>query len=187
MCVCVGRGCNISFSGKRGALLFSVKAIRLYRVLGTHVVESRTSLESRLVAAEMGFRPSTQQKRAFPSSTLLSLKVSDISEDDKIGETKVFFRRPTQRAPMLPQWRQLLQDQSLKAVLRPLLRLPRGPGSQTCSALSGGRASLPTATQSWGRRASGGPEERGAPHPSDALRHVHPWDPGTRGRPGTSL
>lgn len=163
--MCVGRGCNISFSGKRGALLFSVKAIRLYRVLGTHVVESRTLLESRLVAAEMGFRPSTQQKRAFPSSTLLSLKVSDISEDDKIGETKVFFRRPTQRAPMLPQWRQLLQDLSLKAVLRPSPQQHRAGGE--------------------GPRVD--PKSGAPPTPVTSLRHVHPWDPGTRGRPGTSL
>ena len=112
---------------------------------------------------------------------MLSLKVSDISEDDKIGETKVFFRRPTQRVTMLLQRRQLLQDLSVKAVLRPLLRLTRGPGSQTCSALSGGRASLPTVTQSWGRRASGGPKERGAPHPSDASAtcpSLGPWDTG---------
>ena len=70
----------------------------------------------------------------------------------------------------------------------------RGPGSQTCSALSGGRASLPTVTQSWGRRASGGPKERGAPHPSDASAtcpSLGPWDTGQTWdksvRPGSTL
>lgn len=99
MCVCIGRGCNVSFSGKRGTFLFSIKAIHLYHVLGTHVVESRTLLENQLVAAEMDLRLSTQQKRAFPSSALLSLKV----RDDRIGlETEVFFKRPAQRVTVLP-------------------------------------------------------------------------------------
>ena len=101
--MCIGRGCNVSFSGKRGIFLFSIKAIHLYHMLGTHVVESRTLLENQLVAAEMDLTPSTQQKRAFPSSALLSLKVSDVSRDDRIGlETEVFFKRPAQRVTVLP-------------------------------------------------------------------------------------
>lgn len=52
-----------------------------------------------VVAAEMDLRLSTQQKRAFPSSALLSLKV----RDDRIGlETEVFFKRPAQRVTVLP-------------------------------------------------------------------------------------
>ena len=149
MCVCIGRGCNISFSGKKGAFLFSIKAIHLYLVLGTHMVESGTSPENQLVAAETNLRLSTQQKRAFPRSALLSLKVNGISDDNRIDlETKVFFKRLFQRVHALPQRHQLLQDLNLKAVPWPLLRLTGGPRARRGSAVSGGRASLPTATQS---------------------------------------
>ena len=57
----------MSFNGKRGTFLFSLKAIHLYHVLGTHVVESRTLLENQLVAAETDLRPSTQRKGPFPA------------------------------------------------------------------------------------------------------------------------